>query len=93
MVAEYDSLELPNGALRSEKLEHLSVEEIYEILQKKNPASRPELPTLWVVVAGGSKITPFPGTRLQDLLRVKAHHPQKKVFDEIRSFDLRQSMT
>ena len=34
MVAEYDSLELPNGGLRSEKLEYLSVEEIYEILQK-----------------------------------------------------------
>lgn len=34
MVAEDDSLELPNGALRFEKFEHLSVEEIYEILQK-----------------------------------------------------------
>ena len=34
MVAEYDSLKLPNGVLRFEKLEHLSVEKIYEILQK-----------------------------------------------------------
>jgi len=43
MVATDESLELPEDALRSEELEHLSVEEIYEILQKKNPASRPEL--------------------------------------------------
>ncbi len=55
MVAADDSLELPNGALRSEKLEHLSVEEIYEILQKKNPASRPELQLADLLMA------PLPG--------------------------------
>lgn len=55
MVAADDSLELPNDSLRSEKLEHLSVEEIYEILQKKNPASRPELPLADLLMA------PLPG--------------------------------
>ena len=43
MVGTDESLELPEDALGSEELELLSVEEIYEILQKKNPASRPEL--------------------------------------------------
>ena len=43
MVAEA-SLRLPAGAIREPKLEHLSVEEIYELLQKQSPRQRPSLP-------------------------------------------------
>jgi predicted metal-dependent peptidase len=35
MIAQQGSFELPEGGLRDEKLEHLSVEEIYELLLKQ----------------------------------------------------------
>lgn len=44
MVASEEHLQLPEGAIRDPKLEHLSVEEIYEMLQKRNPSQRPDLP-------------------------------------------------
>jgi len=44
MVAAEASLQLPSGAIRDPKLEHLSVEEIYELLQKQPPRQRPSLP-------------------------------------------------
>jgi len=43
MVAAEPSLRLPKGALRQPKLEHLSVEEIYELLQKQSQPQRPSL--------------------------------------------------
>lgn len=43
MVGCYESLALPNGAFRNTDLEHLSVEEIYEILQKQSHDQRPTL--------------------------------------------------
>lgn len=44
MVAGEASLQLPSGAIRDPKLEHLSVEEIYELLQKQPPRQCPSLP-------------------------------------------------
>lgn len=44
MVAGEASLRLPSGAVRDPKLEHLRVEEIYELLQKQPPRQRPSLP-------------------------------------------------
>lgn len=44
MVAAEESVALPRGAIRDTRLEHLSVEEIYELLQKKAKAKRPALP-------------------------------------------------
>lgn len=44
MVAAEPSLRLPTGAIRDMRLEHLSVEEIYELLQKQAPRDRPPLP-------------------------------------------------
>ena len=44
MVATEEHLQLPEGAIRDPKLEHLSVEEIYELLQKRKPSQRPDLP-------------------------------------------------
>jgi predicted metal-dependent peptidase len=42
MVASEQSVALPQGAIRDQKLEHLSVEEVYELLQKKKKV--PKLP-------------------------------------------------
>jgi predicted metal-dependent peptidase len=42
MIAQQGSFELPDGGLRDEKLEHLSVEEIYELLLKQ-PKGKHEL--------------------------------------------------
>lgn len=44
MVAAEALLQLPSGAVRDPKLEHLSVEEIYELLQKQLPRQRLTLP-------------------------------------------------
>ena len=44
MVAAEPSLRLPHGAIRDERLEHFSVEEIYELLQKQPPRERASLP-------------------------------------------------
>lgn len=44
MVAAEQSVELPEGAIRDTKLEHLSVEEIYELLQKNTKKKQPKLP-------------------------------------------------
>ena len=44
MVAAEESVSLPQGAVRNNKLEHLSVEEIYELLQKQPDKKRSSLP-------------------------------------------------
>jgi len=44
MVSTQPSLRLPHGAIRDERLEHFSVEEIYELLQKQPPRERASLP-------------------------------------------------
>jgi predicted metal-dependent peptidase len=44
MVATEEHLQLPDGAIRDSKLELLSVEEIYELLQKQPLSKRPRLP-------------------------------------------------
>ena len=44
MVAAEQSVALPKGAIRDIKLEHLSVEEIYELLQKSSKNETPTLP-------------------------------------------------
>lgn len=43
MVAAEESVALPQGAIRNNKLEHLSVEEVYELLQKQPVEKRPSL--------------------------------------------------
>ena len=43
MVAAEESVDLPQGAIRNKKLEHLSVEEVYELLQKQPVKKRPSL--------------------------------------------------
>lgn len=52
MVAAEPSLRLPSGAIREPKLEHLSVEEIYELLQKRKPSQRPQLPLADLMASG-----------------------------------------
>lgn len=44
MVVAEESVALPQGAIHNKKLEHLSVEEIYELLQKQSVKKRPTLP-------------------------------------------------
>lgn len=44
MVSAEPSLRLPHGAIRDERLENFSVEEIYELLQKQPPRERAFLP-------------------------------------------------
>ncbi len=44
MVAAEEGVALPRRAIRNKKLEHLSVEEIYELLQKQPAKKRPSLP-------------------------------------------------
>ncbi len=44
MVAAEKSLQLPAQAIRDQSLEHHSVEEIYELLQKRRMQMRPQLP-------------------------------------------------
>lgn len=44
MVAAEESVALPKGAIRDTKLEHHSVEEIYELLQKNTKKKQPKLP-------------------------------------------------
>ena len=44
MVAAEQSVALPKGAIRDSKLEHHSVEEIYELLQKNTKKKQPKLP-------------------------------------------------
>ena len=60
MVAVEERLQLPEGAIRDSKLEHLSVEEIYELLQKRKPAKRPALP-LADLLDSGATSTPTGG--------------------------------
>lgn len=43
MVAAEESVALPKGAIRDTRLEHLSVEEIYELLNKNNKKKKPVL--------------------------------------------------
>lgn len=52
MVAAEPSLRLSTGAIREPKLEHLSVEEIYELLQKRKPSQRPQLPLMDLLASG-----------------------------------------
>jgi predicted metal-dependent peptidase len=44
IVASEENFALPYGAIRDTKLEHLSVEEIYELLQKNSKKKKPTLP-------------------------------------------------
>jgi predicted metal-dependent peptidase len=44
MITAEKSVALPKGAIRDTKLEHLSVEEIYELLQKNTKKKKPKLP-------------------------------------------------
>jgi predicted metal-dependent peptidase len=44
IVASEENFALPYGAIRDTKLEHLSVEEIYELLQKNSRKKKPTLP-------------------------------------------------
>ena len=60
MVASEKHLQLPAGAILDPKLEHLSVEEIYEMLQKRKPSQRPDLP-LVDLLNPGSISTPADG--------------------------------
>jgi len=52
MVAAEPSLRLPADAIRDERLEHLSVEEIYELLRKRPPRERPPLPLEDLISSG-----------------------------------------
>jgi predicted metal-dependent peptidase len=52
MVASEESVALPQGAIRDIKLEHLSVEEIYELLQKKSKKKKHTLPLADLLQSG-----------------------------------------
>jgi len=54
MVAAEPSLRLPADAIRDQSLEHLSVEEIYELLRKRRPRERPALPLEDLISSGGT---------------------------------------
>ena len=71
MVASEPTLRLPAGAIREPKLEHLSVEEIYELLQKKPPRQRPSLP-LADLLKPGERST----SDLHDRQELEAHWEQ-----------------
>lgn len=62
MVAQQKGIVLPNGAVRDESLEHLSVEEVYEIIQKI--ACTHQCTLVDLVEADGDK----PGERSQTAL-------------------------
>lgn len=47
MVAQQEGITLPKGSIREPKLEHLSVEEIYELLQKNSCCYSLKLLDLW----------------------------------------------
>ena len=71
MVASEPTLRLPAGAIREPKLEHLSVEEIYELLQKQPPRQRPSLP-LADLLKPGERST----SDLHDRQELEAHWKQ-----------------
>jgi predicted metal-dependent peptidase len=52
MVSAEESVALPRGAIRNKRLEHLSVEEIYELLQKQPEDKRPALPLVDLLKPG-----------------------------------------
>ncbi|MCP9784078.1 hypothetical protein KBY83_12260 [Cyanobium sp. WKJ7-Wakatipu] len=52
MVAAEKSIALPKGAIRDTKLEHHSVEEIYELLQKNAKKKQPKLPLVDLLKPG-----------------------------------------
>jgi len=56
MLAAEPQVKLPKGAIRDQKLEHLSVEEIYELLQKNKQA--PRLPLKDLIKPGSSGSPP-----------------------------------
>lgn len=71
MVASEPTLRLPAGAIREPKLEHLSVEEIYELLQKQPPRQRPSLPLADLLQPGEESTS-----ALHDRQELEAHWKQ-----------------
>lgn len=65
MIAAEGSLQLPEGAIRDERLEHLSVEEIYELLQKRQKRKRPQLPLADLLTAPPASSKPEKGRTTQ----------------------------
>jgi predicted metal-dependent peptidase len=65
MIAAEGSLQLPGGAIRDERLEHHSVEEIYELLQKHKKRKRPQLPLADLLTAPLASSKPEEGRTTQ----------------------------
>lgn len=90
MVTAESSLQLPTGAIREPELEHFSVEEIYELLQKRKAPQRPQLLLVDLLAsapnAGGSSCPNRKGSAdsspiaeaagLQDRQELEAHWKQ-----------------
>lgn len=99
MVASEPSLRLPIGAIRMPKLEQLSVEEIYELLQKQPPRQRPSLPLADLLRPGAinrsemwSATTSASEPRAEDQPGHKhSHKPARKVAREEASGAGKQS--
>ncbi len=58
MIGQQDGVELPPGGLRDEKLEHLSVEEVYELLRSSAPNHQLTTPDLLATSQGGAPTQP-----------------------------------
>jgi predicted metal-dependent peptidase len=65
MIAAERSLQLPEGAIRDERLEHHSVEEIYELLQQRQKRKRPQLPLADLLTAPLASSEPAGGSPTQ----------------------------
>jgi predicted metal-dependent peptidase len=65
MIAAEGSLQLPEGAIRDRRLEHHSVEEIYELLQKRQKRKRPQLPLADLLTASIVSSEPAGGSPTQ----------------------------
>jgi len=78
MVAAEESVALPQGAICNKKLEHLSVEEIYELLQKQPDKKRPTLPLADLLKPGSKEAGAGDGELhdLNDRSALEAHWKQ-----------------
>ncbi|QPN59712.1 hypothetical protein H8F24_17440 [Synechococcus sp. CBW1002] len=84
MIAAEGSLQLPEGAIRDVRLEHHSVEEIYELLQKRQKRKRPQLPLADLLAAPMTTSEPAGGSPTHRRQRGRsrpAHSGQDKSAD------------
>jgi predicted metal-dependent peptidase len=76
MVAAEESVALPQGAIRNKELEHLSVEEVYELLQKQPAKKRPSLKLADLLKPGSIDSQPEEGDGVEG-----GHNPAGELHD------------